>query len=120
MPDVDQKSADCNKPASRGDFDRIADAALAAIVSAGVEVLTREPWRVERIISRARLLGVDELAALVAQRARAGQPADLNLATAFAQLALALKSPRFCTAWSEWRDQATIIRSSRAIGALCE
>jgi hypothetical protein len=119
MLDGEQKSSG-GAPGSRDAFDRIANAAMAAIISAGAEALTQEPWRVERIIGRARELCVDELAAWATQRARAGLPADLNLAIALAQLAQALKSPQFCAAWSEWRDQITTVRSSTPVDALCE
>jgi hypothetical protein len=118
MASCDLKSADRIAAAPDGEFDRIADAAVAAIISAGAEALTREPWRVERIVSGARALCVDELAAWTARRARAGPPADFNLAIAFAKLALALKSSRFCAAWTEWRHQATTIQSSTPLGAL--
>ncbi|WP_158815343.1 hypothetical protein [Methylocapsa sp. S129] len=82
----------------------LASDAVASIIEAGGRVLIAQPWRVARIVRGADAMTIDALASHMARRRRAGPPADLNLAIALAQLALAIASPRFRAAWAEWRS----------------
>ena len=91
-------------PASNDFTAEAALPALAAIVEAGAAILAAEPWRAARIIRGADAMTVHELAAQLARRRRAPPPADLNRAIGMAQLALALKSPRFCAIWAARQD----------------
>ena len=100
-------------------MDRAADDALAAIVDAGARALLREPWRAARIIPGADNLTVEELAAAMARKSRAGPPADFNAAIALAQLAVALKSWQFRAVWTDWRAAASNEPEAKA-AALCE
>jgi hypothetical protein len=76
---------------------------VAAVVEAGALILIAEPWRIARIVRAADDMTAEELAGEIARRRRLAPPADINRAIAFAQLALALKSPRFCMIWAAWR-----------------
>ena len=99
MPNVQTTSL-----AAEATYPALAAKALAAIVETGASILVAEPWRVARIIRGADDMSIHELAAQLARRRRAGPPADLNRAIGMAQLALALKSPRFCAIWAARRD----------------
>ena len=94
--------------------------ALVAIIEAGGEILIAQPWRVARIIRKADVMTIDEVASHVARRRRAGPLADLNTAIALAQLSHALKSPRFRAAWVDWRNGVSGERARRSDAALCE
>ena len=78
--------------------------AVAAVVEAGAAILIAEPWRIARIVRDADDMTEDELGAEIARRRSAGPPADMNRAIAFAQLALAMKAPKFGAAWAAWRS----------------
>ena len=95
-------SAPCGLPANEILPTRAASA-IAAVIEAGAAILIAEPWRIRRIVRGADDMTIDELLDQLARRRRAGAPADLNRAIALAQLNLALKSPRFCAIWADWR-----------------
>jgi hypothetical protein len=120
MLNIRPRSFGSSQIAADGDLAKVAGSALAAILDAGAEALLLEPWRVGRIIRGAHDLTIDELAAQAARRSRAGPPVDLNLAIALAQLRLALKSPQFRAAWTNWRNSAPVEPASTSVGALCE
>jgi hypothetical protein len=113
MLNAPANSSDADRNSGADDLEPIAANALAAIIDAGAQALMTEPWRVGRIIGGAQNLTIDELGAQAARRRRAA-PADLNRAIALAQLSLALKSPLFGAAWTNWRIGAT------SGAALCE
>ena len=83
----------------------IAAGALAAVIEAGAKILVAEPWRAGRIMPGAADMTFDELLSAFARR-RAAPLVDINRAIAFAQLARALESFRFRTAWDAWRNGA--------------
>jgi hypothetical protein len=113
-------SSDSPQSAAAEPHRATASDAIAAIVDAGARALIAEPWRAGRIIRETHELTIDELAAQAAHRRRAGPPADLNQAIALAQLILALKSPRFCAAWTDLRNSATSQPTTASGDALCE
>jgi len=104
MPKPQPQSPASNDFTAEATFPTLAANALAAIVEAGASILVAEPWRVARIIRGADEMTVHELSEQLARRRCAGPPTDLNRAIAMAQLALALKSPRFRARWAARRD----------------
>jgi hypothetical protein len=81
-----------------------ASGALAKVIEAGARRFIAEPWRIARLMRGANEMSAPELCAGLARRRRAGPPADLNLAIAWAQLSAALKAPAFEAAWRAWRS----------------
>lgn len=81
-----------------------ASRALAAVIEAGARRFIAEPWRIARLVRGADEMTAPELCAALARRRRAGPPADLNLAIAWAQLSAALGTPAFEAAWRAWRS----------------